>query len=303
MKASTGYEDLVKGFGWRFDFKSSNWTTYKANVLKWAGCEDDERLIMILETRWDQVLEDTREALELQAPEKKDGKNTEAEVKAFEALQLKHKKKMDELPTTMRKLKNRVGRMFLTTLGTEASTYVNDVSDPYEIWTKLTRRFEGEGAPTAIAIHGQIAALKYARGSDVALHVEALNKLFEALKDRKEPMSESLKCSTLMNSVRHLSTFTAWLTSENALATIPNHVADFREMSRRLLSLTQIDGALKNPQLSTNYFNGKERKIPSKSGPGFNKTRKGNRCYNCGKEDGHFAADVVILTINTWVSH
>ena len=295
-KTSTGYGDLVRGFGWRFDFKSSTWPTYKANVLKWAYYEDESRLGTILETSWDRALKKARESLEQVAPEKQEGKEDEASQRAFDELQRAHQLKIQELPEVMRKLQNRVGRMFLTTLGPEAATHVNDVSDPYEIWQKLISRFEGEGAPTVISILGQISDLKYGRGSSIATHVEALSKLFEALKEKKEPMTESLKCSTLMNSVKHLNSFAAWLTSENVLATTENHVADFKAMSRRLLSLSQIDGAIKTQSTSASYFNAQGRGQTAK--PGGQKGRKGSRCHNCGKEDGHFAADCRAICVS-----
>ena len=129
-KSTKGYESLVKGYGFRFDFKSANWMTYKANVSKWASYEDDPRLERILTTVWDDLLAQTREELEVQAPVQVDGKNGEAEVAAFEQLQFKHQERLAKLPIEMRKLQNKVGRMFLSTLGAQAATHVSDLFRP-----------------------------------------------------------------------------------------------------------------------------------------------------------------------------
>ena len=285
-QALKGYDALGKHYGFYCNFKAQAWPTYKAGVYKWIGCQDDDQLLLaILERGWDDAIIEGREAIQEQAPRYEDEAKDDAEREVRVQEMQKHRKLAGEFPELMSKLQKSLARMFLRTLGQSAASYVINAYDPHEIWTKLRTRFEGAGAPTSISIYNSISTTRFTQGS-VADHIDVLEKLFQLLADKREPLSETYKCHTLLNSVKHRAELKTWITNENAQMATIGYFPDWVAMTTRLLSLAQLETPTK--QTPVVYFNGLETKSIRKPPSQKPKAKQSTTCYNCQKA-GHFS--------------
>ena len=285
INTSTGYENLaLKGYGFACDFRASTWPTYKSNVLKWAEYEEDARLATLLSMRFQSAVELERGKIMKQIEDLPEGKGSNKRKTELEKL-------LDQVEPELSQLRKKIGRMFLRTLGPQASSFVATTSDPYEIWMKLIARFEGVGAPTNMTYWAKISRCQYNPTRPISGQISYLESLFSALEERGEKLSEVFKISALMNSLRGHEKYSAWMAQENAQASQQDNVASWSGSTTRLLSISQLGDQTRSTSNSSFMAQSQSRNPHQRKVTGNFAPKGTSECFNCKKMGSHFARD------------